>query len=69
LKEQIFSNRGKASEMLTMWQKMAVTGELQDSYQKSKKREKIIILNEFTKLTSPIVNGLIGDPASLSWIW
>lgn len=37
--------------MLTMRQKMAVTGELRDRYQKSKKREKITILNEFTKLT------------------
>ena len=37
--------------MLTMRQKMAVTGELRDRYQKSKKREKTTILNEFTKLT------------------
>ena len=37
--------------MLTMRQKMAVTGELRDRYQKSKKREKTAILDEFTKLT------------------
>ena len=30
---------------------MVVTGELRDRYQKSKKKEKITILNEFTKLT------------------
>ena len=37
--------------MLTMRQKMAVTGELQNRYQKAKKREKTTILDEFTKLT------------------
>ena len=34
--------------MLTMRQKMAVTGELRDRYQEAKKKEKITILNEFT---------------------
>ena len=50
LEEQIFPNRGEAREMLTMRQKMAVTGELQDRYQKSKRREKITILNDLQNL-------------------
>ncbi len=38
--------------MLTMRQKKAVTRELQNRYQKARKKEKIIMLNEFTRLTS-----------------
>ena len=34
--------------MLTMAQKKAVTRELQNRYQKAKKREKTTILDEFT---------------------
>jgi hypothetical protein len=37
--------------MLSMAQKKAVTRELQNRYQKAKKKEKIMILNEFTQLT------------------
>ncbi|MDD3656576.1 MAG: hypothetical protein PHI72_07415 [Atribacterota bacterium] len=37
--------------MLTMSQKKAVTRELKDRYQKARKKEKTIILNEFTRLT------------------
>ena len=37
--------------MLTMRQKKAVTKELKDRYQRSSKKEKIIILNEFIRLT------------------
>ena len=37
--------------MLTMEQKRAVTRELQNRYQKAKKREKTTILDEFTRLT------------------
>ena len=38
--------------MLTMRQKEAITKELQDKYQRSSKKEKTHILNEFTQLTS-----------------
>ena len=48
MEEQIFPNSEEAREMLTMRQKMAVTGELRDRYQKAKKREKTTILDEFT---------------------
>ncbi len=37
--------------MLTMRQKKAITKELKDKYQRSSKKEKNIILNEFTRLT------------------
>ncbi len=37
--------------MLTMRQKKAVTRELPNRYPKARKKEKIIILNEFTLLT------------------
>jgi hypothetical protein len=37
--------------MLTMEQKKAVTRELKDRYQRSSKKEKTIILNEFIRLT------------------
>ena len=37
--------------MLTMGQKQAVTRQLQDRYQKSSKKEKIVMLNEFTQIT------------------
>jgi len=37
--------------MLTMSQKKAITRELQNRYQKAKKKEKIMILDEFTQLT------------------
>ena len=37
--------------MLTMRQKKAVTRELRDRYQRSSKKEKIIILNGFVQLT------------------
>ena len=37
--------------MLSMAQKKAVTRELQNRYQKAKKKEKIMILDEFTQLT------------------
>ncbi len=37
--------------MLTMGQKKAVTRELRDRYQKARKKEKVVILNEFTRLT------------------
>lgn len=37
--------------MLTMNQKKAVTRELQNRYQRAKKKEKVMILNEFTRLT------------------
>ena len=37
--------------MLTMRQKKAVTKELRDRYSKSSKKEKIIILDEFIRLT------------------
>ena len=36
--------------MLTMTQKKAVTRQLQDRYQKSSKKEKIVMLNEFIKI-------------------
>lgn len=38
--------------MLTMRQKKAVTKELKDRYQRSSKKGKTHILNEFTQLTS-----------------
>ena len=37
--------------MLTMRQKKAVTRELRDKYQRSSKKEKTIMLNEFSQLT------------------
>jgi hypothetical protein len=37
--------------MLTMGQKKAVTRQLQDRYQKSSKKEKIVMLNEFIQIT------------------
>jgi len=37
--------------MLTMRQKKAVTKELKDRYQRSSKKEKTIISNEFIQLT------------------
>lgn len=37
--------------MLTMGQKKAITRELRDRYQKARKKEKIMILDEFTQLT------------------
>ncbi|MHA1375570.1 MAG: hypothetical protein ACTSR7_14915 [Promethearchaeota archaeon] len=37
--------------MLTMGQKKTVTKELRDRYQKSSKKEKVRILNEFIQLT------------------
>ena len=37
--------------MLTMTQKKAVTRQLQDRYQKSSKKEKIVMLNEFIQIT------------------
>ena len=37
--------------MLTMRQKKAVTKELRDRYQRLSKKEKIIMLNEFIRLT------------------
>jgi len=37
--------------MLTMGQKKAVTRELQNRYQKARKKEKIMILDEFTRIT------------------
>jgi len=37
--------------MLTMRQKKDITRELRDRYQKSAKKEKTIILNEFIQLT------------------
>jgi hypothetical protein len=37
--------------MLTMRQKKAITKELRKRYQKAKKKEKTVILNEFLRLT------------------
>ena len=37
--------------MLTMRQKKAITKELKDRYQRSSKKEKSFILDEFTRLT------------------
>ena len=37
--------------MLTMGQKKAVTRELQHRYQKARKKDKIMILDEFTQIT------------------
>ena len=37
--------------MLTMRQKKAITKELRDRYQRLSKKEKIIMLNEFIRIT------------------
>jgi len=45
-KNKDLSNRGEDRKMLTMTQKKAVTRELQDRYQKSSKKEKIVMLSD-----------------------
>jgi len=51
LEERKSSHRGGSSEMLTMGQKKAITREVKERYQKARKKEKIMILDEFTRLT------------------